>query len=203
MVWLGRWNYHKPNQVTPSEGMSKMHTGKYWYLNSNFQHRLSDSEQLVRGGHYGNRLSAPTELPQKDQCINAYRNNSRRWLSETRMNKIILIKIGVWLPAAENLRNCALWPPHLKTQDSIPTDSLPNSSNYLTQKTSVHLGCNLIQETRCSVVRLVIYSPLHTIRRCLQAMTKLLFREKFEFSKTRRKAINTLFVIDSSFRECV
>ncbi len=65
----------------------KMPGGKYWYSDSDFQRRLSDSERLVGGGHYGSGLPVPTELPQKNRCIDAYRNNSRCWLSETRMNE--------------------------------------------------------------------------------------------------------------------
>ncbi len=42
-------------------------------------------------------------------------------------------------------------------------------------------------------------SPLHTIRCCLQTMTKLLFRKKIEFYETWWKEVNTIFVIENSF----
>ncbi len=44
-------------------------------------------------------------------------------------------------------------------------------------------------------------SPLHTIRHCLQTMTKLLFHKKIKFRETCRKEVYTLFVIHPSFHE--
>ncbi len=116
-----------------TQGIYKMHVGKYQYSDSDFQHWLSDSEWLLGGGHYGSRLSAMTELSQKDQCINANGNNSWRF---------ILVQIRVRLPVAESLCTGALWPLSLKNTRFYSLASI--SANYLTQKTSMHLGCTLM-----------------------------------------------------------
>ncbi len=54
-----------------SEGTSKMQTGKsHKYSNSDYKRWLSDSERLVGGGQYANKLSAPYITAMKiDQCI--------------------------------------------------------------------------------------------------------------------------------------
>ncbi len=54
--------------------------------------------------------------------------------------QIILVKIRVRLPVAENPRAGALWPLPFKNTGFY---SHRLSANYLTQKNTVHLGCNL------------------------------------------------------------